>query len=103
MCTFYLKCVSYTACSNDYHFPAEVLDYRGISTVITFSSSVSGNCLTLVVIDDNGTEKNETLLMSLFFLQDTHNVNFTQESVTVEIIDDDGEIVCSVEEWIQAV
>jgi hypothetical protein len=68
----------------------EVLDYRGISTVITFNSSVSVNCLTLVVVDDNSVEENETLMMSLSFIHDTYNVNFTQKSVTVEIMNDDA-------------
>ena len=68
------------------------MDYRGISTVITFNSSVSVNCLTLVVVDDNSLEQNETLMMSLSFVQDTYNVYFTQKSVTVEIMNDDGEI-----------
>ena len=68
------------------------MDYRGISTVITFNSSVSVNCLTLVVVDDNSLEQNETLMMSLSFVHDTYNVNFTQKSVTVEIMNDDGEI-----------
>ncbi|CAI8010541.1 Extracellular matrix protein FRAS1 [Geodia barretti] len=67
----------------------EVLDYRGISTVITFNSSVSVNCLTLVVVDDNSLEQNETLMMSLSFVHDTYNVNFTQKSVTVKIMNDD--------------
>jgi hypothetical protein len=67
----------------------EVLDYRGISTVITFNSSVSVNCLTLVVVDDNSLEQKETLMMSLSFVHDTYNVNFTQKSVTVEIMNDD--------------
>ena len=75
-----------------FHIPAEVLDYRGISTVITFNSSVSVNCLTLVVVDDNSLEQNETLMMSLSFVQDTYNVYFTQKSVTVKIMNDDGEI-----------
>ena len=68
------------------------MDYRGISTVITFNSSVSVNCLTLVVVDDNSLEQNETLMMSLSFVQDTYNVYFTQKSVTVKIMNDDGEI-----------
>ena len=75
-----------------FHIPAEVLDYRRISTVIIFNSSVSVNCLTLVVVDDNSLEQNETLMMSLSFVHDTYNVNFTQKSVTVEIMNDDGEI-----------
>ena len=53
---------------------------------------MSINCFPLIVVDDNGVEENELLMISLSLLQGTHNVNFSQQSVTIEIMDNDGEI-----------
>lgn len=53
---------------------------------------MSINCFPLIVVDDNGVEENELLMISLSLLQGTRNVNFSQQSVTIEIMDNDGEI-----------
>jgi hypothetical protein len=67
----------------------EILDYRGISAVANLSASVSGECFTLAIVDDNVTEDNEFFTVSLSLLQKTQNVIFTQQNVIIKIEDDD--------------
>ena len=68
-----------------------MLDYRGISDVATFSSNSMEYCITLGVVNDTAVENNEFLTVFLSLPGEVENVLFTQQSVTVQIIDNDGE------------
>ena len=69
----------------------EVLDYRGISSLLTFNSSFTMKCFTVFIVNDNAVEGSELLMMSLSLLRETPNVHLMPQSVTIEIVDDDGE------------
>ena len=67
-----------------------VLDYRGISDVAVFSTNVSEQCFTLLVVDDTAVEDYELLMVFLSLPMGLNNVLLTQQNVTVQIADNDG-------------
>ena len=72
---------------------AEVLDYRGLSNIVTFSSTSSDiQCLPLVVVNDRVLEDDESLNLFLSLPRPLNNVAFAQRNAVVHITDNDGEI-----------
>jgi hypothetical protein len=68
----------------------EVLDYRGLSNIVTFSSTSSDiQCLPLVVVNDRVLEDDESLNLFLSLPRPLNNVAFAQRNAVVHITDND--------------
>lgn len=73
-------------------FP-EVLDYRGISDTVMFSSSVSDQCVSVDIIENSVLEDIESLTVALTLLtREDSNIQLKPySSAKIFIIDNDGE------------
>ena len=66
------------------------MDYRGLSTRITFSENVLENIVFLNIIDDKALEWSESLSLHLTLDEVTDRIQISPQSAVVVIADDDG-------------
>ena len=72
-------------------FP-EVLDYRGISDILKFSSSVSEQCVSVDIVENSVLEETECLTVALSLLTGKDSkIQLKPSSAKIFIIDNDGE------------
>lgn len=62
-----------------------------MSASSTLSFNVSKQCFTIVIIDDTAAELEEHLTLFISLPHKLHNVFITQQTATVQIVDNDGE------------